>query len=140
MFKRSFLLGLVSGILAGVASLIYANVYKNSLGADFSTIAGATSILAASVLGGVLAALGYWLLNKMLKNKGEILFNLLFTILSFASILTPLAAKLPLDAEMPELFPGLTVPMHFFPALAWYTLKPIFIQHAVKDYDKPTTV
>lgn len=137
MFKRSFLLGLVSGILAGIASLIYARVYHNSLGADFSTVAATTSIMAASVLGGVLAAVGYWLLNRWLKSKGEIVFNFLFTILSFASILGPLATRLPLDVEMPELFPGLTVPMHFFPALAWFTLKPLFIQHTIRDYDKP---
>jgi len=138
MFKRSFLLGLVSGLLAGVASLIYAKVYYNSLGADFSTVAATTSIIAASVLGGVLAAIGYWLLNKFLKTKGEIVFNFLFTILTFVSILAPLATRLPLTVEMPELFPGYTVPMHFFPALAWFTLKPLFIQQTVKDYDKPT--
>jgi hypothetical protein len=137
MFKRAFLLGLVSGALAGVASLIYARVYHNSLGVDFSTVAATTSIMAASVLGGVLSALGYWLLYKLLKSKGEIVFNFLITILSFASILAPLAYRLPLDAEMPELFPGYTVPMHFFPALAWFTLKPLFIQQVTKDYDKP---
>jgi hypothetical protein len=27
----------------------------------------------------------------------------------------------------PELFPGLAVPMIFFPALAWYTFKPLFV-------------
>jgi len=138
MFKRSFLLGLVSGLLAGVASLIYAKVYYNSLGADFSTVAATTSIIAASVLGGVLAAIGYWLLNKFLKTKGEIVFNFLFTILTFVSILAPLATTLPLTVEMHEFFPGYTVPMHFFPALAWFTLKPLFIQQTVKDYDKPT--
>lgn len=137
MFKRSFLLGLVSGLLAGVASLIYAKVYYNSLGVDFSAVAATSSILAASVLGGVLAAVGYWLLNKLLKTKGEIVFNFLFTILSFVTILAPLATRLPLTVEMPELFPGYTVPMHFFPALAWFTLKPLFIQQTIRDYDKP---
>lgn len=138
MFKRAFLLGLVSGLLAGVASLIYAKVYYNSLGVDFSTVAATTSILAASVLGGVLAGVGYWLLTKLLKSKGEIVFNFLFTILSFVSILAPLATRLPLTVEMPELFPGYSVPMHFFPALAWFTLKPLFIQQTIRDYDKPT--
>ncbi len=136
MFKRAFLLGIVSGMLAGVASLVYAKVYHDSLGVDFSTVAATTSILAGSVGGGVLAALGYWLLYRLWKDKGEIAFNLLFTILSFASILAPLAAKLPLEADMPELFPGLTVPMHFFPALGWFTLKPLFIKQEVKNYDK----
>ncbi len=138
MFKRSFLLGIVSGVLAGVAALIYARVYNNSLGADFSTVAATSSILAASLLGGVLAAVGYWLLTKLLKSKGEIVFNFLFTILTFVSILAPLATRLPLTVEMPELFPGFTVPMHFFPALAWFTLKPLFIQQTIRDYDKPT--
>ncbi|NII25453.1 hypothetical protein HB364_10195 [Pseudoflavitalea sp. X16] len=140
MFKRSFLLGLLAGVLAGVASLIYVRVYTSSLGADFSTVASTTSIIVGSVLGGVLAGVGYWLLNKLLKNKGEIVFNFLLTILSFASILAPLAARLPLDVEMPELFPGLTVPMHFFPALAWFTLKPLFIQQVTKNYDKPAGI
>jgi hypothetical protein len=39
-------------------------------------------------------------------------------------------AKLPLDIEAPELFPGLVVPMHFFPALGWFTLKPLFFRSA----------
>ena len=67
-------------------------------------------------------------MSTQLYNKGEIIFNLSFSILSFASIIIPIAAKLPLDVQNPELFPGLTVPMHFFPALGWYTLKPIFIK------------
>lgn len=140
MFKRAFLLGLVSGLLAGVASLIYTKVYFSTNQVDFSSAASTVSILAASVLGGVLAGLGYWLLYKLLKGKGEIIFNFVFVILSFASILTPLAAKVPLDIEFPELFPGLAVPMHFFPALAWFTLKPLFIQQTVKNYDSPAGV
>ncbi len=128
MFKRALLLGFVSGALAGVASLIYAKVYHDSLGADFSKIATTAGIMITSTAGGLLAAVGYWLLNKWLKGKGEIVFNFVFTILTFVSILGPFAAKLPLDVEAPELFPGLTVPMHFFPALAWFTLKPLFIR------------
>ncbi len=120
-----------------MASLIYAQVYHSSLGVDLSTVAAATSIIAGSVFGGVLATISYWLLDKLLKGKGKIVFNLLFTILSFASVLAPLATRLPLEVEMPELFPGLTVPMHFFPALAWFTLKPLFIQQVTKHYDKP---
>lgn len=137
MFKRALLLGLVSGILAGVAALIYTKVYFSTNQVDFSKAASTVMILASSLLGGVLAGLGYWLLYKLLKGKGEVIFNFVFVILSFASVLTPLAARLPLDIEFPELFPGLAVPMHFFPALAWFTLKPLFIQQTVKNYDNP---
>ncbi len=128
MLKRLLLLGSVSGILAGIASLIYQYVYKKSLGADFAGIVTVPGILISCLVGCLLAALGYFMLNKWLKGKTEIVFNLLFTIISFASIVGPIATKLPLDVEMPELFPGLTIPMHFFPVLAWLTLKPIFIR------------
>ncbi|HEX9509821.1 MAG TPA: hypothetical protein VF939_05030 [Puia sp.] len=128
MFKKALLLGIVSGLLAGIAALVYARVYHSSLGADFSKVATSVKIVAGSLFGGVLAAIGYWLLDKMLKEKGEIVFNFLFSILSFATLLAPFAVKLPLDIETPELFPGMVIPMHFFPALAWYTLKPLFIK------------
>ena len=125
MFKRLLLLAVPAGVLAGVASLVYQKVYTSSLGADFSKIVTPTGIFATSILGCLLASMGYWLINKWLKQRGDIVFNLLFSILSIASILTVFAVKLPLDVESPELFPGLTVPMHFFPAMAWFTLKPL---------------
>jgi hypothetical protein len=128
MFKKLLLLGLVSGILAGVAGLIYQRIYTNSLGADFSAIVKPVNIIVVSTLAGLLTSVGYGLLTKWLPKPGEIIFNLVLVILTFASILGPFATKLPLEVEMPELFPGLTVPMHFFPALAWFTLKPLFIK------------
>lgn len=128
MFKKLLLLGLVSGVLAGLVALIYQKIYTNSLGYDFSAIAKPVNIVIVSILAGLLASIGYGLLTKWLPRAGEIIFNFVFVILTFASILGPFATKLPLDVEMPELFPGLTVPMHFFPALAWFTLKPLFIK------------
>ena len=128
MFKKALLLGIVSGLLAGIAGLIYARVYYNANEADFSKVVSNIRIIASSLFGGVLAAIGYTVLTTLLKGKGEIVFNLLFTILSFASLLLPIAFKLPLSIETPELFPGMVIPMHFFPALGWYTLKPLFIK------------
>ena len=128
MFKRSLLLGVVSGLLAGVAGLIYVHVYLTTTGADFSKVASSVRIIASCLFGGVLAAIGFTLLDKWLKDKGEVVFNLLFSLLSFVSLLGPIAYKLPLDMETPELFPGMAIPMHFFPALAWFTLKPLFFK------------
>lgn len=130
MFKRALLLGLVSGLLAGIAGLVYARVYYTANEADFSKVVTSVKIISGSLLGGVLAAIGYALLTRALKTRGEIVFNLLFTIVSFASLLLPIAYKLPLTIETPELFPGMVIPMHFFPALGWYTLKPIFIKES----------
>ena len=128
MFKKSLILGIVSGLLAGIVALVYAKVYYASTEEDFSKVAWPVRIIASSLAGGVVAAIGYWALDRALKQKGEIVFNLLFTTLSFVSLLAPFAAKLPLEIENPALFYGMAVPMHFFPALAWFTLKPIFIR------------
>lgn len=128
MFKRALFLGIVSGLLAGIAGIIYARVYYTANEADFSKVVTSVKILSASLFGGIIAAIGYTLLVRSLKTRGEIVFNLLFTIISFASLLLPIAYKLPLTIETPELFPGMVIPMHFFPALGWYTLKPLFIK------------
>src|ERR1700723_2103834 len=128
MFKKSLALGIVSGLLAGIAGSVYAHVYHQSLGADFSKVASTVRILAASLFGGVLAAIGYTLLDKWLKSRGEIVFNLVFTLISFITLLGPIAVRLPRNIDTPELFPGMVIPMHFFPALAWFTLKPLFIR------------
>jgi ABC-type branched-subunit amino acid transport system permease subunit len=128
MLKKSLALGLVSGLLAGIAGIIYAHLYYTINEADFSKVASTINILAASLFGGVLAAIGYTLLDKWLKTRGEIVFNLVFTLISFISLLAPIAVRLPRNIDTPELFPGMVIPMHFFPALAWFTLKPLFIK------------
>ena len=128
MLKKSLALGLISGLLAGIAGVIYAHLYYTINEADFSKVASTINILAGSLFGGVLAALGYTLLDKWLKTRGEIVFNLVFTLISFISLLAPIAVRLPRNIDTPELFPGMVIPMHFFPALAWFTLKPLFIR------------
>jgi len=128
MFKKLLLLGLVSGVLAGVAALIYQKVYFKANEADFSAIVTPVNVMITCTLANLLASVGYGLLTKWLPKPGEIIFNFVFVILTFASILGPFAVKLPLEVETPELFPGLTVPMHFFPALAWFTLRPLFVK------------
>ena len=127
MFKKALLLGIVSGLLAGLAGIIYAKVYYSANEADFSKVAGTVNIIASSLFGGILAAIGYTLLDKLLKAKGEIVFNFLFTTLSFASLLLPIGHRFSPPIDTPELFPGMVIPMHFFPALGWYTLKPLFL-------------
>jgi ABC-type branched-subunit amino acid transport system permease subunit len=128
MLKKSLGLGFISGLLAGIAGVIYAHLYYTINEADFSKVASTINILAASLFGGVLAAIGYTLLDKWLKTRGEIVFNLVFTLISFITLLGPIAVRLPRNIDTPELFPGMVIPMHFFPALAWFTLKPLFIK------------
>ena len=127
MFKKLFFLGITAGILTAIAGIIYNRVYFVALGADFSKIVNYRSIAGISIAVCLLAAFLFWTFGRLFKSKGEIIFNFTLAIFSFAAILLPIKAKLPLDIESPELFPGLVVPMLFFPALAWFTLKPLFI-------------
>jgi hypothetical protein len=127
MFKKSLLLGVTSGVLAGIVAVVYARVYYSTNEADFSEVASNVRIISASLFGGVLAAIGYYALDRWLKGKGEIIFNFAFTTISFVSLVIPITARLK-GVDTPEFFPGMAIPMHLFPALGWYTLKPLFIR------------
>lgn len=130
MFKKTLFLGVTAGVLSGTASAIFARVFYWANGdmLDFSMVVNNIMIFGACIFSCVLAGIGYWLLDKLLKNGVQIVFNFLFTIISFASILYPFAHTLPLDIEFAEMFPSLVVPMHFFPALIWFTIYPLFIK------------
>jgi hypothetical protein len=128
MFKRIFFLGLTAGIMASVAAVIFQRIHQFATFTDFSKIVSVPVLSAISIGVCMIAALIYFLLQKLLPgSKGRFAFNLLFVLISFISITWSFAVTLPLDLQFPELFPGLTVPMHFFPALAWFTFEPLFI-------------
>jgi hypothetical protein len=124
--RNTFLHGITAGILAAVAGIIYFNIYQHALGTEFNKIINYKSITGASVFGCLLMALGYWLLERFKKEKLKGVMNILIAVLSFASIIGVISMNLPLDIKNPELFPGLAVPMHFFPALAFFCIVPFF--------------
>lgn len=128
MFKKLFFQGISAGILSAVACIIYNRIYFFATEVDFSKVVNVPVLVGINLLACLLAAAGYWVFKKLLKKNADIFFNLTFTILSFASVIFPISISLPLDIKFPELFPGLTVPMHFFPALAWFTIRPLFIK------------
>lgn len=128
MFKRLFFLGLSAAVLASIAALVYNKVYNNAMATDFSKIINPVSIAATCMVACLAASVVYWALMRWLKNNTDIVFGLAFGIGSFASIMGPLTMKLPLDMQSPELFPGLAIPMHFFPLIAWLMLKPLFVK------------
>jgi len=128
MFRKIFFYGIAAGILSAIASVVYSRIHFFATYADFSRVLNNVTLVAINLLACMLIAISYWAMRKWLKRKAEAPFNFALTILSFASIMIPITANLPLDIPFPELFPGLAVPMHFFPALAWYTLRPVFIK------------
>jgi hypothetical protein len=128
MYKRSLSLGLVSGVLSGLASAIYQHIYNAALGADFSNIVTIVAIIVASTIGCLVAAVGYVFFSRWFTTNANQVFNLTFVIFCIATLVSPFAFKLPLTVQSPELFPGMTIPMHLFPPLAWLTLHPFFFR------------
>jgi hypothetical protein len=128
MFKRALFLGITSGVLAGIGGEVYNRIYHFATETDFSRIINPVSIFSVCIGACVLASTGYWAFDRLFRHRADIIFNLVFAIATYATIMSPLTMKLPLDIQNPELFPGLAIPMHFLPILAWLVLKPVFIK------------
>ncbi len=126
--KKLLIQGLVAGLLSGIAGIIYLTIYQEAFGVDYQQVINMGAIIGASVIGCMLMTLGYAALLKFNKQSLAGWLNILIAVLSFASIISPIGMSLPLDVEFPELFPGLVVPMHFFPALAFFAITPFFQQ------------
>ncbi len=123
---KVFIHGLAAGLLASLASVIYFNLYQGTLLTEFDKIINVGGIIGSTVIGCLMMALAYFFSDKIKKVKLKGILNIVFLVLSFLSIISPIAMSLPLDIESPELFPGLVIPMHFFPALAFLALVPFF--------------
>jgi len=124
--SKALILAGVSSTLSITASIIYNKVYSGSFYVDFSKIISPTSIILTCLVGCTLMSLAYALIIKWRPSLNLGWLNIVFAILSFASIIMVLSFKLPLEIEFPELFPGLAIPMHFFPVLAFLTIVPFF--------------
>lgn len=126
MYKKIFFHSLTAGVLAAVAAIIYNRIYFFATMADFSKVLNTGSLIGLNTAICLIAGFLFWVMQRLLKKRGEPVFNFLFSILSFAAVIFPISMTLPLDIQFPELFPGLAVPMVFFPAIAWYTVRPLF--------------
>lgn len=125
-WKQTFIMGIASSLLSSCASIIYLNIYKEALVVDFSKIAGITNIIAACTIGCFLMAVGYKLAIKLKGTKAVGWLNIIYSVISFATIAGVFGFNLPMETESPELFPGMVIPMHFFPVLAMLTIFPFF--------------
>lgn len=124
--KKILLHGTLSTVLAASAALVYLKIYNAAFMVDFSKVMPVSNIIASTLIGCLLMALGYFVLEKRGKNNWKGAMNIMYSVLSFLSIIGVLGMNLPLDMEFPEMFPGLAIPMHFFPVLAFLTVEPFF--------------
>ena len=126
--KKLLIYGITTGLLSGLAGIIYQYIYQEMFYVDYSSVVNAGAILGSSLIGTVMMALGYFVLFKLKKEKLIWIINLVYILLAFASILPAMAVTLPLDVEFPELFPGLVVPMHFFVPMIFFGFSPLFMK------------
>ena len=131
-FTKTLLLALISGIISGLICLMYSIIYSDSFFVDFSSILNPAGMFISSTIGTLLMSIGYFCIVKWNKAKLIPIANIFYSALSFGSIIGVLAFKLPLDMEFPEMFPGLAIPMHFFPALSFLSLAPFFLKYSNK--------
>lgn len=138
MFKHYFFTGLCTAIFASAGAILYASFYNKNL-FDFSMVVGTTQIISICTGVGIIAAIGAWLFNRLLKSWGEFAFNALFCMVTMGSILIPIEYSFPEallekvhavngpDSEM--FFPIYVIPLHFFPVLAWMSFKPLLFRN-----------
>lgn len=125
-WKQTLIMGIAGSLLSSLASIIYLNIYKEALVVDFSKVAGTSNIIAACSIGCLLMAVGYKLAIKWKGTKTIGWLNIVFTVFSFSTIAGVMGVSLPMEIESPELFPGMIIPMHFFPVLSILTIYPFF--------------
>jgi len=89
--------GIMAGILASIAGIIYSHVYFFANEADFSVIINIYSIIGLNISAGIIAAFLHAASSKLPKKIAELVFNLALSILSFALIVIPLSISLPLN-------------------------------------------
>jgi hypothetical protein len=124
--KRYLLHGILSGLLAAVACIAWLKFYEYASHVDFSPVIGIMPLIAIPVIAMIIASLFYGFMYKQWSTRGEWIFNFLLTGITLASLIGPFKTHLETDDEMIQIFIyGLVLPMHFFPAIAWYTLKPM---------------
>jgi hypothetical protein len=138
MFKKYFILGIVASILSSAGAIAYGMFFNKNL-FDFSMAVGPLSIATACTSVCIFAAITALAADKVLKSWGEFVFNLIFSVVSMASVLSPINFQFPADilAKIQEVnfegvesfFPIYVIPMHFFPILVWVTLKPLFFRN-----------
>jgi len=126
--KQSAIHSIISAVLASTACLVYNKIYSEAFYVDFSKVMNPIGIIASCLIGCLLMGAASFLVFKWKGRKMIGWLNVLIAILSFVSIIGVLGMVLPLDVESPEMFPGLAIPMHFFPALAFFATFPFFDQ------------
>ena len=144
ILSRIILHSFSSGLLAAIACFFYATFYFGLI-VDFSE--GLSKWIIFIVFykncffaAGIMSMIHY-LLKWILHKKGilaDLLSGLFFSIATIAFVFYVLKMKDPVfktpDAQLfVDFYKGFLMPILFFPLLAWFTLKPLFLLKTVSE-------
>lgn len=138
MFKNVFFTGLTAGVFGTIISVAYFFVFKYSpLEVDFSEKASFSYLLGFNMMIGMITCFVYFAITKLIKKEGIASFIVGF-LLSGAAIGLALKFMFTVDTQLvfknenAELYKDfyyfILAPISFFPALSWFTFKPLFIK------------
>lgn len=138
MFKNIFFTGLITGIFGTIISVAYFFVFKYSpLEVDFSEKASLTYLLGFNMMIGMVTCIVYFAIAKVIKKEKFAAFIVGF-LLSGAAIALALKFMFTVDTQLvfknenAELYKDfyyfILAPIAFFPALSWFTFKPLIIK------------
>jgi hypothetical protein len=127
--KIPFLRFLSAGIIAGGGAALFNNLYNSVYTSvtmfSIPEIINPISILFASVIPLVVAAIVFFGLTKY-SSKAYLIFAVGTALFSLLSIIGPLGTQLPDGRLIPAGFAALTIPMHFIAGLCAVVIIPQF--------------
>ena len=143
ILSRIILHSFSSGLLAALACFFYATFYYTLV--DFSEGLSKYIIFIAffknCLLAATLMSIIYYSLKGFLLKQGilaDLFSGLLFSAATVALVFYVLKIQDPVfkteDAQLfVDFYKGFLMPMLFFPLLAWFTLKPLFLLKTVSE-------
>lgn len=128
MFKKAFFHGISAGLLSSLICYFFTSILRDEFYYEFSSIISNQNIIGATMFTSILASVLNTLAIRVSPKYGETIFNILFSIAVFASLLMPMLHKLPLDFDeyLTVIFPTYAMVLHFIPPFVWFALNPIF--------------
>lgn len=134
MFKRIFLHCLTAGLFSTFVSYLYTSFYKGII-VDFTEVMGIKQLLTYNLIFAMAVCFVFFALTRTIKrqNIASFIMSFLLSAISIGLVFYVLKTNDPTfkneDAElMKDFFKGFLMPMLFFPALSWFTFKPLFVK------------
>lgn len=127
MTTRTITLGSLVAILSSFIGIVYVYFYYQLF--DFSAYLPIWKVPAIlTFLSFLLVGLSI-VMNKLFKRNGNFVTSLSMTLLSIFSIILPslFPPRFSQEIEVPEMFPGFIIPLHFLVPLFWLLLSPQYL-------------